>query len=417
MNIQIRKIAETCSKWDSKIPESWLLTLRPYVESFLDRDWLNAQLKYYENWALVNSDPVLQSNLLHRPSGFNMLAASIWAARYWEREREELSTIRLSSGAKSLINIACNLAVLELYANDFLNPGAYKYLRQRLQSMQQVRGVLHELRTYTYFIKHGAEVIPHFLQRANRQEIMVRWKGINIPVQCKSKEPGAGRVISQDIFTELAGCIARDARAARKKLIVSIGSTGTIQDVDLELLRRQASQSNPANTGPILVRSGKRVFSIQSEILSDQVTVNMIRDYISNFHFHLAMTVFEPTTGGDIYDTVSVVGIKANLQEKPWNSLQSSIKRGAKQLINGPPGILAIHYTDPVTDFEALGPSRKPLIAAISELLKPFTQIGAVILSSEPNLQLPESNVIVKPVIFYRKPWSFPADFLVSSDS
>jgi hypothetical protein len=417
MNNQIRAIAESCSKPNPIIYESSLLTLRPYVESFLNENWLNSQMKYYENWALKNSDPVLQSSLLHRPAGFNMLAASIWAARYWEHERKEYPTFRLPAGAKPLINIACNLAVLELHASDLLNCEVYQHLQQRLQSARQVRGVLHELQTYTYFIRQGAEVIPHFLQKASLQEIMVRWKGFDIPVQCKSKEPGAGRVISQDIFTELAGYIARDARAAGKKLLVSIGSTGTIRQVDIKFLRIQVSKTSPTDIGPILVKNGTRTFTVRSEILSDQVTMKMIKNYISNFGFHLTMTIIEPAMSGDIYNSVSVVGIEANPQEKPWNSLQNSIKKGARQLHNGPPGILAIHYTDPITDFETLGPGGKPFVAAMSELLNSFTQVGAVILSSESNLQLPDSNAIVKPKVFYRKPWPFPSDFLISKSS
>jgi len=42
--------------------------------------------------------------------------------------------------------------------------------------------------------------------------------------------------------------------------------------------------------------------------------------------------------------------------QKELNSLLRSIKEGARQMGNGPPGIVAIYYADPVRDFEALCP-------------------------------------------------------------
>ena len=81
MNREILSIAEECSKPKSGINELALLQLRPYLESFLDSTWLSNELIKYEDWASNNSEPFLQRELLHAPPGFNMLAASIWAAR------------------------------------------------------------------------------------------------------------------------------------------------------------------------------------------------------------------------------------------------------------------------------------------------------------------------------------------------
>ena len=76
------------------------------------------------------------------------------------------------------------------------------------------------------------------------------------------------------------------------------------------------------------------------------------------------------------------------------------------------PGILAIYYTDPVENFNALCPGSHTMQAYISNCLAPFSHVGAVILSSEPDyLGLAESKA-GKTYIYYRKPWAFPEDFL-----
>lgn len=93
-------------------------------------------------------------------------------------------------------------------------------------------------------------------------------------------------------------------------------------------------------------------------------------------------------------------------------SLSEAIRGGVSQLQCDKPGILAIYYTDPVEDFNALCPSPQTMQLYISERLTPFSHVGAVILSSEPDYARPEGSKAGKTHIFYRKPWAFPKDFL-----
>jgi len=210
MDQRIRAIAEQCSQGKTGVNELDLLHLRPYVEGFLDPHWLSERLNEYEAWASANSDPFLQRSLLHRPLGMNMLVASIWAARSWENIYIEDPSFWPPGGAKRLINIACSLAVLELHAGTMLDSSALEHLRQRLQASDQLWGIIHECGLFAHLINRGAEVEPRFLRKADPMDIIVRWRGQQVPVQCKSKRPGAGRVISQDVFTMLAGSVARD---------------------------------------------------------------------------------------------------------------------------------------------------------------------------------------------------------------
>ena len=66
--------------------------------------------------------------------------------------------------------------------------------------------------------------------------------------------------------------------------------------------------------------------------------------------------------------------------------------QGARQLRGGPPGIVAIHYADPVSDFEVLRPGSEPMFLVIAKLQHPLPHLGAIMLSAEPDLQLPGSG-------------------------
>lgn len=50
--------------------------------------------------------------------------------------------------------------------------------------------------------------------------------------------------------------------------------------------------------------------------------------------------------------------------------------------------------------------------AYISKRLAPYSHVGAVILSSEPDYLGPGESKVGETHIYYRKPWSFPEDFL-----
>ena len=164
MDKDIQVIAEKCSQFQ-ELDTSELPLLRPYVENFLDKDWLDTRLQEYKAWAKNNSEPFLQHNFLHRPTGFNMLVSAVWAAHYWEREHQSDASFQPRMGAIRLMNIASSLAVLELHAKQWLNSTSREYLRQRLQSTGELWGGIHELNTFAFFIRQGAVVEPHFLKK------------------------------------------------------------------------------------------------------------------------------------------------------------------------------------------------------------------------------------------------------------
>lgn len=413
MNERIREIAEECSRSGGGVDELSLFYLRPYLESFLDLDWLDAKLHEYETWASTNSDPTLQRNILHQPLGMNVLVAMIWSARSWERLRRDDASFRPPGGAKKLINIAASLAVLELQAGEHLDLGAREHIRQRLQAADEFYGMAHEICTFAYFVRKGADVEPRFLRKASPQELVVHWEGHSIPVQCKSKKPGSGRRISQDDFTTLAGSIARDAKLSGRPLLVRIGSTGPIRQQDIGFLRSQVARGVASDLGLALVAHDGRVFTLKSKPLSGRFTIDSARDYLSRFEFHVGMVIGEPEPDGAGYEVAVVVGIDANPREsvQRFRSLRESVERGATQLRGGPPGIVAVHYADPIRDFEDLRPGSKPMLAEMAALMERHQHVKAVIVSSEPDLQLPQSMGPGKVKAYVKESWS-AADLL-----
>jgi len=402
-NIQV--IAEKCSKFQ-EVDTSELPLLRPYVENFLDRDWLDTRSEEYKAWAKNNSDPFLQYNFLHRPMGFNMLVSAIWAAHYWEREHKSDASFQPRMGAIRLMSIACSLAVLELHAERFLDSTARGYLKARLQSTTDLWGVIHELNTFAFFIRQGAIVKPNFLKRGSVEEITVDWRGTVIPVQCKNLRAGTGRRISQEVFINLASYIVRDMRMVKKSLIIKIGATGQIHKEDIDFLRSQVKKYAGKTIAPMIVGNKDRTYSIMGQQLSNQFTGTFLEES------YLRMIISEPDMRNGEYKPVAVVVIESNPIERPLRPLSNAIRKGVRQLRCDKPGILAIYYTDPVEDFDALCPSPQTMQLYISKRLAPFSHVGAVILSSEPDYLGPVGSKAGKTRIYYRKPWAFPEDFL-----
>ncbi len=413
MNDIVEKIAAQCSTIGGKVNELDLVHLRPYLEGFLDPAWLRRNLDEYEAWAVDNSDPVLQSKLLHRPLGMNMLVAAIWAARYWEDEWVRNSAFRPPAGAKRLLNIASNLGVLQLNADSLLDPPAIEHIQQRMQAAGALWGIIHELNTYSVFVRIGTTADPKFLNKASAEEILVYWREVLIPVQCKAKKPGGGRIISKDSFTTLAGSIAKDAKSKNKKILARIGSTGEIRPHDIAFLRKEVDRGAGSKVGPDIVRNDGRTFTIKTEPLSDKITESELENYLSSFNFHTGMVIGDPTPNASSYTVDAVVGIDGRPHEnrRTWRSLHNSITDAARQLEGGPPGIIAIHYADAVDDFESLRPGSRPMRAVIGEMLDSLPHVGAVVLSSEPDLQIPGTNSSAPASIFYGRKWPFPTDF------
>jgi len=389
MNDTAKHLGAKASDPSGGLNVRWIPELREYIEGFLDPKRLTAELANYDEWASDNSAHVLQGGFLHRPTGTNMLVAAISACKEWESHRADLPP---PAGAKRLAQLAFSLAALEFQASEYFDDNAREFLQQRLQAPEEVWGVICEILTSSYFIRKGTEVLPLFLQKSAHYDLMLRLGGQEVPVQCKAKKPGAGRVVADETIGLLTGCIARDASDMGRKVLVKIGSTGEVRPADVPALRKAVSSSVVGGLATELLIAGERVYSIKVEEIAGTFTVDNAGEFLRPYQFKVSLMVFIPQADGENYEPIVAVGLDAHPEESPWNSLQRSIDEASGQLTSGPPGIIAIHYADHVSDVESLRPGPEPLRYTVVPKLETCPHVGAVMISSEPDLQLPGSG-------------------------
>ena len=370
----------------------FLPELLTYFKGVFDNQRLHAELTVYEQWAARNSAPVLQGTFLHRSPDMNMLVAAIWSCKNWKRSRDENPGLQAPMGAKRLAGIALSLAIVENHAPDWFDDPARELLRQRLQAPAQAWGVIHEVQTAAYFIRYGARVDPLFLRKSSHYDLMTHWGNDKVPVQCKCKEPGAGRAIASETFGLLAGYIARDASDTGRKVLVRIGSTGKIRASDIDAIRERVRNIRGRTLSAELLHCSDRTYSIWVQGIEGRFTPAEAGDFLKSYNFHLQMLVAMPTSDGNGYEPMVAVGIEADPEESPWLSLSRSIEEAIDQLEGGPPSIVAINYVDHIEDFESLRPGPEPMSHTIRKRIHGSPHVAMVMLSSEPDLQLPGSG-------------------------
>jgi len=346
--------AEACQP-SGTLNVRWIPELREYFEEFLDPIRLTSDLTSYAEWATANSAPVLQGGFLHRPTGTNMSVAAIWASKDWEANRPDLPP---PPGAKRLAQLAFSLAALEFHAPDHFDESAREFLQQKLQAPEEIWGIICEILTSVYFIRKGAKVAPLFLRKSAPNDLMIRLLGEEVPVQCKSKKPGAGRAVADETFNLLAGYIARDASDSGRKVLVRIGATAEVRPSDVPALRAAVANIVVGGSHAELVDTGGRVYSVRTEVIKGDFTLDNAHEFLRSYDFHISMQVAIPEGESGTYTPIVVVGLVAEPVESPWTSLQGSINDASDQLKKnpGPPGISAIDYADPVGDVNSLRP-------------------------------------------------------------
>lgn len=429
-------------------------TLRLYVEELVGEDWVAAVFAKQQAWAAQNSDPYLQITLGHKPVDGNHLVALLCAARLWETDPEGWLG-GVPTAVKRMTNAAINLAITELHADRVFAEQPSKHardsLRKRLRERDDVWAVFHECSDFAHFLRLGIDAEPRFLIRSNPVEIILHWNGHTVPVECKVKQPGTGRVISSDAFTTLAGEIARDVvRAAEPGLLIRLGITGRLAGSDIEQLRRNVAglgyQPTLGGGSMILPLTEGRQCTILIRKLAATTTVDDAKHTAADFGLHSTFLCAVPGAGGRLRITL-VIGLEIEPEERPWNSWIQSIGDVAVKWKNStPPGIVSIHYADHLGDPESLGPQARfreairfwdrtfaeklnaslsenfrfewpaphfpGMFVMIQEIVSMLPQLAGVMLSSEPDLRLPgPGNIAMAYTLAI--PGRLPADFPV----
>lgn len=179
-----------------------------------------------------------------------------------------------------------------------------------------------------------------------------------------------------------------------------------LREPDIDFLRSRVKTYAGKTIAPVIVRNRDRTYSIMGQQLSNQFADTLLEES------YLRMVISEPEVRNGEYKPIAIVVIESSPIEKPLRPLSSAIRRGVKQLECDKPAVLSIYYTDPVEDFDAFCPSPQTMQLYLSRRLVPFSNVGAVIISSEPNYLGPVESKAGKTRIYYRKPWAFPEDFL-----
>jgi hypothetical protein len=353
-----------------------------------------------------------------------------------------------------MTNVAVNLAITELHADRVFAEQPARHardlLRRRLRERDDVWAVFHECSDFAHFLRLGIDAEPQFLIRSNPIEIMLRWNGQPVPVECKVKQPGTGRVISSDAFTTLAGEIARDVvDSAEPGLLVRLGITGRLTASDIEQLRRNVAllAYKPTSQGGavLLPLSDGRLCTILIRQLSATTTVEDAKRVAADFGLHSTFLCAVPGPADRMRITL-VIGLDIAPEERPWNSWMQSVGDVAVKWKNSPvPGIVSIHYADHLTDPESLGPQTRfreairfwdrtfserlgvnlednfgfeglapyfpGTFVIIQEIVSILPQLAGVMISSEPDLRIPgraEDGIAYTLAIPGRLPVEFP---------
>jgi len=123
--------------------------------------------------------------------------------------------------------------------------------------------------------------------------------------------------------------------------------------------------------------------------LHGSFSVDEAKALVESFGCHSTFLFGDPRGQSDGYRLDGLVGIDVEASENTWPTLHRSINDAARQLGEGPPGLVAVHYADPVDDFDTILPRQLPLPVAMACVLAEHPHVAGVLISAEPSYALP----------------------------
>lgn len=185
---------------------------------------------------------------------------------------------------------------------------------------------------------------------------------------------------------------------------MTIKTEGIIPEEDVDPLVAEIARTLHYRT-PIFVPLRGRTYVAETRSVDGQITWEDAKQFADSFGLHLSMLIGSPPDSADPahQDVDVVVGIDAQPDEQPWRSLRDSVESAADQLEGKRPGLIAIHYSDPVPDVEALGPDDRQLDKAVDERLHIHPNIGGISISSDPAHDAGEADAFARMVFMFRR--------------
>ena len=398
--------------------------LRPYLESFVDSQWLAQQLAQYEKWLHENSAFAFATHYTDRPLGSNPLVALLWATRSWEEYAKARSPepVSIPPAVVRLWSVAGSLRTVELLAGGLMDKEARHYLRSCLQSpsVEDVWGTIHQCEAFITFARKGLSPVPCFLRRGANPDIALTWKGTTIPVECKSRRSDGGRFLPADLVIRLAGALMHDAGTLGADRLVRVRVASKLRPDDIEPIRHAAREwlpQIPAHTvGEQIVQSGGGCFTVSASPLTEHLAPEP-EDPSSPYVVFAEPTLSLPATASTPARIAAVVRVIARPEPERIrrNTLRNPLKRAAEQLDRGGhPGIVALHYFDA----SPLAPSPGELPGWMGQdfdtMLNGHPHVMGVLVSFEPSLAAPGQEGVMS-AGWWPYPSRTPVDFPFTS--
>lgn len=387
-----------------------------HIESLIGADWLNAQTHSYEVWGKEHSLPDLQEHLFHRPHDLNRLVPKFWAYKRWLSGGQPLDE-PLPRWALDLAQIATSVLNVKAHCPELWGK-AREFVVSRLRTADQVQGILHELRLAGELTKFdGCHVVPKCLLKGSEEEIEVWWRSSKVEIQCKTKVSGAGQRIHNDVFDELAGYLIADARRDRRQIRLKLVCNDRLMVKDLPALRDEARRISGPAAGATLVLRGR--YAIQSlsvpggagGLSAGELAPFRERD------IHRMLTIQEiryPDEGRWLVH--ALIEAESVRPERRVRSVINSVRRAVQQASGSAPVIVALHFSEPISDWGDVKSRNHIYHARTQELMKDHPYFAGIIYSAEAPLRLAggvRGDASLRYYVPDRLPEGFPMEYLL----
>jgi len=336
--------------WPVAIPISKAGQALSELINLLGHDWVTQKVEKYRIWRQGNSLETARF-IFHREPDCNPLipylavALDFLSGNFSSKEApEKYRAIR------ELGSLAGSIFHFEKFWRAIPDNMGINHISTTLKNKYSCRGILAELVTAIHFVQCDAEeVIPFFMDPRtyeDKTDILVRWKGEEIEVHCKSKIPGAGYIVPFDIFDYWAGCFLRDTEFFRKNWHVKLEVPGNINFGQVRALRHRIKQW----------LSSKLVFErvpLENGIVatSEEIKIplsGLSRQDVSRLARKPRYRAFSAREGrrDGKYHAISVFDVVTTNKPRPASSLSNSISEIKRRLKNNRPVIASIHMFD-----------------------------------------------------------------------
>lgn len=346
--------------WPVAIPASKAGTALNELVDLIGRDWVTEKVGKYRAWKKDNSLNTPQF-LFHREPDCNPLIPDFSVALdYLSGSFSRKEAPEKYQAIRNLGNLAGSIFHFEKFWRAIPDGMGKKHISSTLKNKYSCRGMLAELVTAIHFVQCDAdEVIPFFMDPRtyeDKTDILVKWKGVEIEVHCKSKIPGAGYAVPFDTFDYWAGCFLRDTEFFRRNWHVKLEISSNTNFSQAKVMRHRIKQWLSSKLVFEKVSMDGKIVATSEEILippSGLSTQDVKK--LSRKPRYRAFSARQGRQDGK-YHAISVFDVVTTNIPRPASSLSNSLREIKRRLTGTRPVIASIHMFDTWDLGELLSP-------------------------------------------------------------